>query len=104
MSWHAQVQQLLLTCPLSAQLGVGVQVTAVHEDLAHRAGSGWRRREWLLGGAGMLSRTPGAPGPGGGLLGGRGDQGDLGMQLLEDAERDGGLRLLKASLGFPDAQ
>lgn len=56
MSWHAQVQQLLLTCPLSAQLGVGVQVTAVHEDLAHRAGSGWRRRGWLLGGARTLIR------------------------------------------------
>lgn len=63
MSWHAQVQQLLLTCPLSAQPGVGVQVTAVHEDLARGAAGGWKRRRWLLGGAWMLSRTFETPGP-----------------------------------------
>lgn len=81
--WHAQVQQLLLTRPLSAQLGVRVQVAAVHEDLAHRAGRGCRRRGWLLAGAWMPSRMFGTPGPRGGLLGGRGGQGGRGTQQLE---------------------
>ena len=46
MGWHAQVQQLLLTRPLSVQLRVGMQVTAVHKDLTRWAGGSWKRGEW----------------------------------------------------------
>lgn len=95
---HAQVQQLLLTRPLSAQLGGCVHVTAVHEDLAQWAGGGWRRRGGCWQGlgcpAGCLKH-----GPWGGILGARGGQGDLGTRQLEDAGREGAVLLSGPCLG-----
>lgn len=78
-----------------------MQVTAVHEDLAGWAGSSWKISGCILERACTLSRMLGTPGPGDGLLGVRGGQGDLGTQHLEDAGKYGAL-ILSHSLAIPE--